>query len=279
MPYLHFHPRVSAKKNVAVVLPGHRMVQMLSILKVKDKEPKPAIGRSGQIGVNSPKRKISNSPNSDVIINMDGVRLTKQRRRQFLEAAEIIAEGCYDDEGKLDVMRLVEKYGCTVKSIVDPVKYLQRKSREPKYRTVLKGIAYKNEQINGFSFPKEHKIFYNKSAKMKEGQIRFIIIHELVHPLLGHKGLVFYKTSSEPKNLDQLMYYFDHLHKTYDTVNEPIEYSEEADLLTAMLLMRFKFMQKHINDSNAAIAKRFGVIEEAVEKRRKEVKEERSLLR
>jgi DNA-binding Lrp family transcriptional regulator len=38
-------------------------------------------------------------------------------------------------------------------------------------------------------------------------------------------------------------------------------------------------MQKHINDSNAAIAKRFGVIEEAVEKRRKEVKEDRSLLR
>jgi hypothetical protein len=253
---------------------------MLQSLKVTDEEPKPAIGLYEQIGANSLKKNKGNLPNSNVIINKDRVQLTEQRLCQFLKVAEEITDGYYDDEGRLDVMGLVKKYKFTVGSCDDPIEYLKGKSRKLKYKAVLKGIAYKREQINGFSFPQERKIFYNSScsANISEGQIQFAIIHELSHYLLGHKGKVFYKTSSEPKSLELLLYYFDNLHKTFSIYDEPMIYSEEADRLTAILLMPIKYMQKHINDSVEIIAKIFVVIEKAVEKRKKEVIEEMALL-
>ena len=92
--------------------------------------------------------------------------------------------------------------------------------------------------------------------------MKFAIIHELSHFLLGHKGLVFCKVSGVP-----------------DSEHEYKEYNEEADKLAAILLIPHEYMKENLEKSDKEIAKRFGVSVYAVKERRKEIDIEIYMLR
>ena len=187
-------------------------------------------------------------------------QLTGRRWLQFLDGAKEITRSTslWGKGGELDVFKLAKKCGFDVKPYTD--EYLDKVSHDPKYEGVFMAAKKEGHIIDGFSFPKKRKIFYNSTVT--NDRKRFAIIHELSHFLLGHKGHVFCKVSGAPDS--------DHEYK---------EYNEEADKLAAILLMPHEYMRKNPEKSDEEIAKRFGVSEHAVKKRRKEVDIEFYMLR
>jgi len=179
-------------------------------------------------------------------------QLTSRRWLQFLEGAKEITRSAFlwEKDGGLNVIKLAKECGLVVKPYTD--KYLDKVSRNPKYEKVFKAAKKEDRIIDGFSFPKKRKIFYNST--IDEIRMRFAIIHELSHFLLGHIGAVFCKVSGAP-----------------DSEHECKEYNEEADKLAAILLIPHEYMKENMEKSDKEIAERFGVSEHAVKKRRKEI--------
>jgi hypothetical protein len=187
-------------------------------------------------------------------------QLTGRRWLQFLDGAKEITRSIslWGKGGELDVFKLAKKCGFDVQPYTD--EYLDEVSRDPEYKKVFEDAKKDAHIIDGFSFPGKRKIFYNRT--ITDDRKRFAIAHELSHFLLGHKGLVFCKVSGAPDS--------EHEHK---------EYNEEADKLAAISLMPHKYIKKNPEKSDEEIAKRFGVSEHAVKKRRQEVDIEFYMLR
>jgi hypothetical protein len=187
-------------------------------------------------------------------------QLTGRRWLQFLDGVKEITRSAslWVQDGELNIIELAKKCGLDVKPYTN--EYLDEVSRDPKYKKVFEAAKKGNHIIDGFSFPGKRKIFYNSTVV--DAHKRFAIAHELSHYLLGHKGQVFCKVSGAPDS--------DHEYK---------EYNEEADKLAAILLMPHEYMKANLEKPDKEIAKRLGVSEHAVVKRKKEIDTELDILR
>jgi len=187
-------------------------------------------------------------------------QITGRRWLQFLDGAKKTTRSLFlwGLNGKLNIIKLVKKCGLNIEPFTD--EYLYEVSHDPKYMNVFQAAMKDGRKIDAFSFPKKGEIFFN--PKNDDVHKRFAIAHELSHYLLGHEGEVFCKVSGAPDS--------DHEYK---------EYNEEADKLSAILLMPHKYMKKNLKKTDRELADRFGVSEHAVAKRKEETDIELNVLR
>jgi hypothetical protein len=193
-------------------------------------------------------------------IGNDEIDLTYRRWIQLLDGADKITKKYKSDEGKVNIYDLaINEYKYSIEPCKDIVGYLHELSRKPKYKKEIENIPKSNDDIDGFSIPFQKKFFFKEG--LGEEQKNFVIAHELSHFLLGHKGVIFYRSSSGRKKL-----------------YEKEDYNEEADKLAAFLLMPYEYIRKYKDKSDDELAGIFNVPPKAVEKRKKELETEINIL-
>jgi Zn-dependent peptidase ImmA (M78 family) len=228
-------------------------------------------------------RKDCNSPNSEAFCtaaDRDVVLPTGRRLKQFLRGAEKITKNYIiteegKNEGSVQISELAKNLGYKFEKCDNLIEKINEKAMQ-KYKSALKDAPKNNNDIDGFSIPKEKMIFYKD---IKPEFKNFVIAHELSHYLLGHKGIFFYRDASEKTQLEEKQYKqleipsndVDSEKPKKKELHEKIEYREEADRLAAILLMPYVFMLKYKNEDDKTLAERFQVPVRAIEKRRKEV--------
>lgn len=203
------------------------------------------------------------SPDSEGFTLNGKFEPSNNRLNYFLSCGETAIFPFIDNYGKVDVNSFAESCGYKIFKQDNLNNELEKLSRMEKYESDFKnGVPEK--EIDGFSIRSEKEIYVNKSADNEK--IVFAIIHELSHGLLCHNREIFCKISN---------------HDDYNKASIEFEgeaYNEEADRLAAILLMPHFMMINKLEHPSSELAKQFGVSVIAVDKRKKEVEKEASVL-
>jgi len=97
-------------------------------------------------------------------------------------------------KGRVQISKLAEHYGYQIEDCNDLIQKIREKIKEKakwEHLIILINAPKNNDDIDGFSIPKE-KLIYCKKGICPEHR-NFVIAHELSHYLLGHKGIFFYR--------------------------------------------------------------------------------------